>query len=321
MVLKGAGSTFDFPVFSAWFRAYAPADPALRFDYQAIGSGGGVHAILARTVDFAASDAPMTNEALAHAPGEILHLPVVMGGVAVVYDLLDGPRLKLDANTLAGIFTGEITKWNDPRIAAVNPDVDLPNYDIVVVHRSDSSGTTFIFTDYLCNVSPVWKSLVGKGMSVNWPVGVGVVGNAGVAERACQLPGAIGYVELSYAKRQELQCADIKNSAGNSVAPSSDSVSAALSFILIPQDFRFSMVNSFAGTAYPICGPSWILMYKQQRDAEKGRRLVNFLKWTVTDGQKLSKAMNYAPLPEGMARQVIERLDQVTFGTAPPVGK
>lgn len=321
MALSGAGSTFDYPVFSVWFSAYAKTDPSLSFSYNPIGSGGGIRQIIARTVDFGASDAPMTNDALAEAQGEILHVPVVTGGVAVVYNLLDGPKLRLDADTLAGIFMGAITKWNDPRIAAINPQAELPDYDVVVIHRSDGSGTTYIFTDYLSSVSPTWKSLIGKGTIVNWPVGLGATGNAGVADQVSSRPGAIGYAELSYAKRLQLQYADLRNDAGNYVSPTSASVSAALAMALVPWDLRFSMVNSIGKNAYPISGASWILIYKQQRDADKGKKLVQFLRWAVTDGQKLSAAIDYAPLTDNIVRQVVQKLDEVTYGNRQPSPK
>jgi phosphate transport system substrate-binding protein len=321
MVIKGAGSTFDYPIFSAWFSAYAEKDPSISFDYKPTGSGNGIRQIIARAVDFGASDAPMTNDALAEAQGDILHLPVVAGGVAVVYNLLDGPKLRLDADTLAGIFMGNITKWNDPRIAAVNPQAELPDYDIVVVHRNDSSGTTYIFSDYLSSVSAVWKSLVGKGTTVDWLVGRGATGNAGVAGQVCQLPGAIGYAELSYAKKNQLQFADLRNTSGNFVAPTTASISAALAMALVSWDLRFSMVNSIGKNAYPISGASWILIYKQQRDAEKGRKLVQFLRWAVTDGQKLSASMNYAPLTDNMVRQILGKLDAITYGVQPTIAK
>jgi phosphate transport system substrate-binding protein len=316
--ISGAGSTFDYPVFSAWFSAYAKTDPSSAFTYQPIGSGGGINQIVARKVDFGASDAPMTNDALAEAPGAIFHVPIVTGGVAIVYNLLDGPKLRLDANTLAGIFMGTITKWNDPRIAALNPDVELPDFDVVVVHRIDSSGTTYILTDYLCSVSSTWKSLFGKSTIVNWPVGRGVTGNAGVANQVSQIPGAIGYTELSYAKKKQLQYADLKNDAGNYVPPTSASVTAALAMAMVSWDFRFSMVNSIGKDAYPICSASWVLIYKEQPDAEKGRKLVRFLRWAVTDGQKISASMDYGPLTENMVRQILQRLDEVNFGGRTP---
>jgi len=320
-VINGAGSTFDDPVLTAWFKAYAERDPSTSFRYQAIGSGGGIRQIVARTVDFGATDAPMTNEALAEASGAILHVPVVTGGVAIVYNLLDGPKLRLDAGALAGIFLGTITKWNDPRIAALNPQVELPDFDVVVVHRNDSSGTTYILTDYLSNVNPSWKSMIGKNTIVNWPVGRGVTGNAGVANLVAQIPGAIGYAELSYAKKKQLQYADLKNDAGNYVAPTSASITAALAMAMVSWDFRFSMVNSIGRDSYPICSASWVLIYKEQPDAEKGRKLVGFLKWAVTDGQRISEAMDYAPLTGSMVSQILQRLDEVTYGRRAPVPK
>jgi phosphate transport system substrate-binding protein len=312
-VIKGSGSTFDYPIFSAWFTAYAKIDPSLSFDYKPIGSGGGIRQIVGQEVDFGATDAPMSDEALAKAPGKIVHLPVVSGGVAVVYNLLDGPKVKLDAETLAGIFTGTIKKWNDPRIAALNADADLPDYDITVIHRSDSSGTTYIFTDYLSSVSGEWKALVGKGTAVDWPVGRGATGNGGVAAQVCQLPGAIGYTELSYAKQNQLPFADLRNRSGNFISPTPATVSAALAIAMVSWDLRFSMVNSIGKNAYPISGASWVLLYGQQPDTEKARKLVRFLRWAVTDGQKLSESMNYAPLTDNMVRQVLGKLDAVTY--------
>lgn len=314
MVIKGAGSSFDYPIFAAWFSAYAKVDPALTFDYQPVGSGGGIRQIVEQSIDFGASDAPMTDEALAKAPGKILHLPVVSGGVAVVYNLLDGPKLRLDAETLSGIFIGKIRKWNDPRIASLNADADLPDYDITVIHRSDGSGTTYIFTDYLSRVRGDWRRLVGKGMSVDWPLGRGANGNGGVAAQVSQLPGAIGYAELSYARKNQLQYADLRNSSGNFITPDSASISAALAIALVSWDLRFSIVNSIGKNAYPIAGASWVLIYSRQSDARKGRKLVQFLRWAVTDGQSLPAGMNYAPLTANMVRQVLGKLDGVTYG-------
>jgi len=310
-LINGAGSTFDYPAFTKWFEAYGKDHSDVRFNYQSIGSGGGQQQLLKETVDFGASDAPMTDEMMAKAPGKILHLPVVVGGEAIAYNLPGNPKLKLDADTLAGIYLGQITKWNDPKIAALNPDVTLPDLPIVVVHRSDGSGTTFIFADYLCNVSPVWADSVGKGTSVKWPVGLGGKGNEGVSGQISQLPGAIGYVELAYAQQNKMTYAEMKNAAGNFLYPTLETVSAALATAKIPEDFRFSMVNAPGDNSYPIAGASWVLVYQHPKNAERGQKLVSFLKWAVTDGQKLSGDLYYAPLPENVVQRELTLLDTI----------
>ena len=312
-LITGAGSTFDYPAFSKWFQAYAQIDPNVQFNYQSIGSGGGQHQLLNQTVNFGASDAPMTDEAMAGAPDKILHIPVVVGGEAIAYNLPGNPKLKFDAETLAGIYLGQITKWNDPKIAALNPDVELPDLPLVVVHRSDGSGTTFIFCDYLCHVSPVWANTVGKSTSVKWPVGLGGKGNEGVAGQIEQLPGAIGYVELAYAIQNQMTYAEMKNAAGDFVACTLDTVSAALATAQIPDDFRFSMVNAPGENSYPIAGASWVLIYQHQKDPVVGQKLVAFLKWAVTDGQKLSTQLDYAPLPDNVQQRIVNLLDTVKY--------
>ncbi len=312
-LINGAGSSFDYPAFTMWFNAYSKVDSAVQFNYQSIGSGAGQKQLLAQTVDFGASDAPMTDEAMAPAPFKILHLPVVAGAVAITYNLPDNPKLKFDAETLAGIYLGQITKWNDPKIAALNADVTLPDLPIVVVHRSDGSGTTFIFTDYLSNVSSDWKSQVGKSISVKWPTGLGGKGSEGVSGQVKQLPGAIGYVEQAYAEQNHLPVADLKNASGNFIAPTAEAVSQAMATATIPDDFRFSMVNAPGAQAYPIAGASWILIYQHQSNADHGKKLVAFLKWAVTEGQKLSPSLHYAPLPENVQQRELQLLDTVTF--------
>jgi phosphate transport system substrate-binding protein len=313
LLINGAGSTFDLPAFSKWFDAYAKLDPDTRFNYQSIGSGGGQRQLLNETVDFGASDAPMTDEAMAKGPGKILHLPVVAGGVAIIYNLPGNPKLKLDGATLADIFLGKVAKWNDARIAALNPGVKLPDMEIIVVHRSDGSGTTFIFTDYLSSVSPAWKSQVGKDVSVKWPTGLGGKGSEGVAGQVKQLPGAIGYAELAYANQNKMPYADVKNAAGSFVSPSPESVSAALATATIPDDFRFSMVNPPGDKAYPIAGASWILVYQHQKKADHGEKLAGFLKWAVTEGQKLSAKLDYAPLPENFQQRVLKLVGTIKY--------
>jgi phosphate transport system substrate-binding protein len=312
-LINGAGSTFDYPAFTKWFEAYAKIDPSVNFNYGSVGSGAGQQQLLNQTVDFGASDAPMSDAALAKASGKILHLPVVVGGEAIAYNLPGGPKLKLDSDALAGIYLGKITKWNDPKIVALNPGVDLPEMPVIVVHRSDGSGTTFIFVDYLCHVSPEWATAVGKGTSVKWPVGLGGKGNEGVAGQIKQLPGAIGYVELAYAIQNKMVYADLKNAAGNFVSLSLDSISAALATAKIPEDFRFSMVNSPGDQAYPIAGASWALVYETPKNPDHGKKLSAFLKWAITDGQKLSTQLNYAPLPEEVQQRELKLLDTIKY--------
>ena len=239
MLINGAGATFPFPIYSKWFNEYAKVDPSVRFNYQSIGSGGGQKQILSETVDFGASDGPMSDDNLAKAPRALWHFPTVAGADVITYNVPGDPKLKIDGPTIAGIFLGTIVKWNDPAIAGQNPDLKLPDADIVVVHRSDGSGTTYIFTDYLSNVSADWKAKVGKGTSVSWPTGIGGKGNEGVSGQVKQVPGSIGYVELVYAKQNKLQYADVKNSSGSYVTPSIESVTEALATADIPADFRF----------------------------------------------------------------------------------
>jgi len=313
MLINGAGATFPQQIYTKWFSEYQKVDPSVSFNYQGIGSGGGQKQILAETVDFGASDGPMSDENLAKAPRQLWHIPTVAGAVAVSYNLEGNPQLNLDGPTLAGIFLGTITKWNDPAIAALNADVKLPDVDIVVVHRSDGSGTSFIFTDYLSHVSPDWKSKVGKGVSVSWPVGLGGKGNAGVAGQVKQTPGAIGYVELAYAHQNKLPFANMKNAAGIFITPTVDSVTAALASATIPDDFRFSMVNAPGTTAYPIAGTTWLLIYAEQKDHAKGEKLVQFLKWAYSDGEKLAPSLDYAPLPDAVLKRALERVQSIKY--------
>jgi phosphate transport system substrate-binding protein len=315
MLINGAGATFPYPIYSKWFNEYAKVDPSVRFNYQSIGSGGGQKQITSRTVDFGATDGPMSDENIAKAPGKILHLPTVAGAVVVTYNLPDNPKIKLDGDTLTAIYLGNIKKWNDPKLAALNPDVKLPAGDIVVVHRSDGSGTSFIFTDYLSSISPVWADSVGKGTSVKWPAGIGIgaKGNEGVAGQVKQLPGAVGYVELIYASQNKLPVADLKNAAGNFITPSLDSVTAALATAKIPDDFRFSMVNAPGDKAYPVAGATWLLVYETQPDAAKGKKLVEFLNWALTKGEGLAASLDYAPLPEAVQQRVLERIKTIKY--------
>ena len=311
MMINGAGATFPYPIYSKWFDEYAKVDPSVRFNYQSIGSGGGQKQIMAQTVDFGASDGPMSDENLAKAPGKLLHIPTVAGAVVMSYNLPGNPALTFDGETIADMFLGKIKKWNDPKIAALNPGVKLPDNDVVVVHRSDGSGTTFIFTDYLSKISPDWKSKVGNNTSVNWPAGIGGKGNEGVAGQVKQTPGAIGYVELIYATQNKMPYADLKNADGELVKPTLESVTAAMATAKIPDDFRFSMTNAPGKDSYPIAGATWLLVYEQQKDAAKGKKLVEFLKWAVTKGEGMAKDLDYAPLPGELRDRVIKRIDEI----------
>src|SRR6266540_4263846 len=313
MMINGAGATFPYPIYSKWFDEYAKVDPSVRFNYQSIGSGGGQKQILAQTVDFGASDGPMSDDNLAKAPGKILHIPTVAGAVVITYNLDGNPPLKLDGETIANIFLGKIKKWNDPKIAASNPGATLPDKEIVVVHRSDGSGTTFIFTDYLSKISGEWKKNVGNNTSVNWPTGIGGKGNEGVAGQVKQTPGALGYVELIYAIQNKMPYADVKNSAGKFVKPSLESITAATATAQIPDDFRFSMTNAPGESAYPIAGATWLLVCEQQKDAAKGRKLVEFLKWATRDGEKMAKDLDYAPLPDSLRERMLKRVVEIKF--------
>ena len=316
LLINGAGSTFDYPAFTKWFEAYASVDSDVQFNYQSIGSGGGQKQLLNQTVDFGASDAPMSDASMSNAPSKILHLPIVAGGVAIIYNVPGSPKLKLDGDTLADIYLGNITNWNDAKIAALNPGVSLPSLAIIPVHRSDGSGTTFIFTDYLSAVNNPWATTIKKGTAIEWPkgIGIGAKGSEGVAGQVRQLSGGIGYAELAYADQNKIPYADMKNSAGNFVSPTPDSVSAALATATIPDDFRFSIVNAPGDKAYPIAGPSWVLIYQDQKGhAGRSKELVEFLRWAITKGQALSPALDYAPLPDALQQRELKLLDTVTF--------
>lgn len=318
--LTGAGATFPYPLYSKWFADYAN-QTGVRINYQSIGSGGGIRQLSEGTVDFGASDSPMNDEDIAKAKGRVLHVPTVLGAVAVTYNIPGlGAPIKLTGELLGELFAGKIAKWNDPRIAAINPGVALPASDILVVHRSDGSGTTFVFTDYLTNASRSWAAGPGRGKEIAWPVGLGGKGNEGVAGQVKQTPGAVGYVELAYAKQNRLPFAAIRNRAGNFVLPSPDGMTAAAAAVAekLPAntDYRLSIVNAEGAQAYPISSFTWILLYEQQADAAKGKKLVDFLRWALTEGEKQASTLDYAPLPATMATQLLARLDAIKVGTA-----
>jgi phosphate transport system substrate-binding protein len=314
-LINGAGSSFDYPAFTKWFEAYSAVDDAVHFNYQSVGSGAGQQQLLKQTVDFGASDAPMSDDNMAKSSSKVLHIPVVAGGVAITYSVPGAPKLRLDSDVIANIYLGNIKNWNDPKLAALNPGVSLPDLAIIPVHRSDGSGTTFIFSDYLSAVNPAWADTVGKGMSVKWPAGIGLgaKGSEGVSGQVKQISGAIGYVELAYADENKMPYADVKNAAGKFISPAPDSVSAALATATVPDDFRFSMVNAPGDSAYPIAGPSWVLVYQHQKNSSHGQKLVAFLKWAVTDGQKLTADLDYAPLPEAMQKRELELLNTIKY--------
>ena len=311
ILINGAGATFPYPIYSKWFDEYHKLKPEYKFNYQSIGSGGGIRQISAGTVDFGATDGPMTDEQMASAPGLLYHIPTVMGAVVVSYNL-EGVKdpLKLTGEVVADIFLGKIMAWNDPKIAALNPGVELPANAIVVVHRSDGSGTTYIFVDYLCKVSSEWSTKVGRGTSVGWPVGLGGKGNEGVAGLIKQTPNSIGYVELIYAKQNKLSYSLIQNKAGKYVEPDLNAVSAAAR-AKMPSDFRVSITNSPDPEAYPISGFTWLLVYKKPKDAQKGRAIVDFLNWMLTEGQKFAPDLGYAPLPKEVDALVQKQVQKI----------
>jgi phosphate transport system substrate-binding protein len=316
LTVTGAGATFPYPLYSKWFYEYSNAHPGVNFNYQSIGSGGGIRQITAGTVDFGASDAPMKDEEMAKLPGPIFHIPTAIGAVTVVYNL-EGVEsgLKLTQDALADIFLGKITRWNDPKVASENPGAKLPGTEIVVAHRSDGSGTTDIFTNYLSTVNAEWKEKVGRGKSVKWPVGLGGKGNEGVAGLVKQTPGAIGYVELAYATQNKMTVAAVRNREGSFVPPSLESTSeaAAGASRTMPADFRVALVDAPGKDSYPVCGLTWLLVYKDQKDAAKGKALVSFLKWAMHDGQKMNAPLLYAPIPKAVVEKVDATLKQIQY--------
>jgi phosphate transport system substrate-binding protein len=311
--LNGAGATFPYPMYSKWFSEYHKAHPDVQINYQSIGSGGGIRQVLAGTVDFGASDGPMTDEQLSQAKVKILHIPTVLGAVVPAYNIpgVTG-EVKFTPEAIAGIFLGKITSWNDKAITGPNPGVNFPNQPIVVIHRSDGSGTSYIFTDYLSKVSSDWKSGPGKGTSVKWPVGLGGKGNEGVAGMIRQMEGAIGYVELIYAVQNKITYGTVKNVAGSFIKASLESVTAAAASVPnMPPDFRVSITNAPGKDAYPISSFTWLLVPTQSKDPAKGKIIVDLLNWCETDGQKMTAELTYAPLPENVVAKVKEAIKQV----------
>ena len=317
--LTGAGATFPYPIYSKWFSDYA-TKTSVRINYQSIGSGGGIRQLSEQTVDFGASDAPMSDAELAKAKGgKVLHFPMVLGAVVVTYTLPSVQKpLKLSGLVLADIFLGKITKWNDARIGSLNAGVALPAKDILVVHRSDGSGTSFIFTDYLAAASPAWLAGPGKGKEVQWPVGLGGKGNEGVAGQVRQIEGAIGYVELAYARQNKLAYADLQNAAGVFVSPTIEAITEAAASaskkLEKDTDYRVSIVNAPGKKSYPISSFTWLLVYEQMTDPTKAKKLADFLKYALSEGQKSAPTLDYAPLPDNLAKQLTKRVATLASG-------
>jgi phosphate transport system substrate-binding protein len=315
--LNGAGASFPAIIYQDWIISYNKATPGVELNYQSIGSGGGIQQFTQGTVDFGASDAPMSDKEIAAVNGNVIHIPTVLGAVLPTYNLPGvSQTLNFSPAVLADIFLGKITKWNDQRLAAINPGVKLPDIGIAVVHRSDGSGTTYIFTDYLGKVSPEWASQVGTGKSVNWPAGIGAKGNEGVSAMVRQTPGAMGYVELGYALINKLPVGAVQNEAGKFVTPTIASVTAAASGAMQSMgpdtDFRVSIVNPGGADAYPIASFTWLLLHKQYDDAAKAQALVKFVWWAETAGQARCADLGYAPLPEAMQPWIRARLESIT---------
>jgi phosphate transport system substrate-binding protein len=312
--INGAGATFPYPIYSKWFSEYNKLKPNVQINYQSIGSGGGIRQITNQTVFFGATDGPMTQEQLLAAPGRILHFPTVLGADVPVYNI---PRVEADLKftgpVLADIFLGKVTKWNDPALTKLNPGVQLPATEITVVHRSDGSGTTYIWVDYLAKVSPEWKQKVGVATSVNWPVGVGGKGNEGVAGLIRQTPGSIGYVELIYALQSKIRYGAVQNMAGEFLQANVQSVTAAAAAAAsaMPKDFRVSITNAPGKGIYPIASFTWLLLYESPKDKQQARIFVDFVKWMLADGQKFAADLGYAPLPEAVVKMELEALAKI----------
>ncbi len=321
--LNGAGATFPLPLVSRWAQDYKSSYPGVKINYQGIGSGGGKKQITAKTVDFAGSDSPLDDKQLEAVGGSdaLLHIPWTMGAVVLGYNLPGlTPQMRLDGPAIAGIYLGKITKWNDPALKALNPGLDLPDKAIAVVHRSEGSGTTDIFTDYLSKVSDEWKSKVGRSTSVQWPVGIGAQGNDGVANQINLTQGSIGYLEASYAKSNNILYAYVKNKAGNFVDATAENVSAAADGAVqagLPADLRYSITDAKGEKAYPIAGTSWVLVYVNQSEAEKGKVLAYFIWWATHEGQQYAQALNYAPLPQSLVERDEAQIKKMQCGGSP----
>jgi phosphate transport system substrate-binding protein len=318
--LHGAGATFPNPLYQKWLSEHGKLHPNVRIDYQSIGSGGGIKQLKEQTVDFGASDTPMKDEDLKSAPGEIIHVPTVLGAVVITYNLAQVQQpLRFTPEVIGDIYLGKIKKWNDAKITADNPGLTLPATDITVVYRSDGSGTSAVFTDYLSKVSAEWKEKVGTGTSPKWPIGLGAKGNEGVTGQVKNTPNTIGYTELAYAVQNKLPVGLVKNAAGNFVEPTIDSVTAAAaaSAATIPDDLRVSITNAQGAQAYPISSFTYIIVYKDQKDAAKGKVLADFLWWGIHDGESFAKDLQYAPLPTEIVKKTEAKINSMTAGGTP----
>ena len=312
VAINGAGATFPNPIYSKWFSNYNKLHPDVLINYQPIGSGGGIKQLSAQTVFFGATDGPMTDEQLKAAPGAVLHFPTVLGAVVPAYNLPNvNAELKFTGPLLADMYLGKVKKWNDSAIAKANPGVALPNLDISIVHRSDGSGTSYIWCDFLSKVSPEFKQKVGVSTSVNWPAGVGAKGNDGVSGMVRQIPGAIGYVELIYAKQNDITYGGVQNAAGEFVRASLESVTAAAASVTMPPDFRVSITNATGKGVYPISSFTWILLYQNPTDKQRGKIMVDFMKWALGDGQKDAPGLGYAPLPKEVVGPELQALQKI----------
>lgn len=319
ITIHGAGATFPYPLYSKWFFEYHKLNPSVQFNYQSIGSGGGIRQITSQTVDFGASDAPMEDADLQKTQEKILHIPTVLGAVVLSYNQAGLPNnLKLSGTVIADIFLGKITKWNDPALVKLNPGVALPNAALFVAHRSDGSGTTHVFSDYLSKVSPAWKAQVGTGKALSWPVGLGAKGNEGVTGIIQQTPGSIGYIELGYAMQNKLNVAAVQNSNNEFIAPSIAATSAAARGALanMPADYRVSITNAAGAGAYPISAFTYLLVPEQQKHAAKGQEMVKFLRWAMSDGQKQAPSLHYAPLPAELIARIEKTIGSIKVSHA-----
>jgi len=317
--ILGAGATFPYPLYSKFFDVYNN-EKGIKVNYQSIGSGGGIKQLQAKTVDFGASDAPMSDEELSKSPAPIIHIPTCMGAVVISYNIPGDPTLKFSPDVVADIFMGKITKWNDARIKETNKDIELPDAVISVIHRSDGSGTTYIFSDYLSKVSPAWSAKPGTGKSLDWPVGLGAKGNEGVSGMVKQTPGSIGYIELNYALQNKMPVASLKNKSGNFIDATLKSTSAAAN-VPLPADLRVSITNTEAPDGYPICSFTYLLVYQNQsygtRTQEQAKALIDLVWWAIHDGQKYAEPLNYAPLPEAALKAAEANVKSVVFDNKP----
>jgi phosphate transport system substrate-binding protein len=322
ILLNGAGASFPYPIYSRWIADYMQIDKNVKINYQSIGSGAGIEQFSKKIIDFGASDAPVSDAKTGDMAGEFLHIPTVAGPVAIIYNLPGvKEKLKFTPDILADIFLGQVKKWNDSRLVSLNPGVKLPDLDIAVVHRSDGSGTTYIFTDYLSAVSPAWQQQVGRGTAVSWPTGLAGKGSEGVSRQVQALPGGIGYVELSYALLNKLAYGLVQNSSGQFSEPSLESTLEAAATVRVPDDLRLSIVNAPGPGAYPIAGYTYILVYKEQEDYEKGQALARFLWWAIHEGEKKAAELAYAPLPAEIVQKVEDKLQSMTHQGQPLLGE